>query len=71
MIRFDTCKDADFHGSVNITLGLDFIRITRSWHSLYIAGKGIARDDSLRQAMATALKWQASLRGTRWLDKAI
>ena len=50
-------KTLDFHGSVNITLGLDFIRTSPDHGTAFdIAGKGIARDDSLRQAITTALK---------------
>lgn len=48
-------KTLDFHGGVNVTLGLPFIRTSPDHGTaLNIAGKGIARPDSLIAALKTA-----------------
>ncbi|MEQ8391137.1 MAG: 4-hydroxythreonine-4-phosphate dehydrogenase PdxA [Thalassospira sp.] len=48
-------KTLDFHGGVNITLGLPFIRTSPDHGTaLNIAGKGIARPDSLIAALKMA-----------------
>ena len=45
-------KTLDFHGGVNITLGLPFIRTSPDHGTAYpIAGKGVARPDSLLAAL--------------------
>ena len=45
-------KTIDFHGSVNITLGLDFVRTSPDHGTAFdIAGKNMARPDSLRNAL--------------------
>jgi len=50
-------KTLDFHGGVNITLGLPFIRTSPDHGTAFgIAGKGIARADSLIAAIRTARK---------------
>ena len=48
-------KTLDFHGSVNITLGLDFVRTSPDHGTAFdIAGHNIARPDSLINALYTA-----------------
>jgi 4-hydroxythreonine-4-phosphate dehydrogenase len=48
-------KTIDFFGGVNITIGLDFIRTSPDHGTGFdIAGKGIARPDSLIAAIRTA-----------------
>ena len=48
-------KTLDFHGGVNITLGLPFIRTSPDHGTAFgIAGKGLARPDSLIAAIKTA-----------------
>ena len=48
-------KTIDFHGSVNITLGLDFIRTSPDHGTAFdIAGKNQAQESSFRQAVYTA-----------------
>lgn len=48
-------KTLDFHGGVNITLGLPIIRTSPDHGTAFdIAGKGIARPDSLIAALKTA-----------------
>ena len=48
-------KTIDFFGGVNITLGLDFIRTSPDHGTGFnIAGKGVARPDSLIAAIRTA-----------------
>lgn len=48
-------KTLDFHGGVNITLGLPFIRTSPDHGTAFgIAGQGIARADSLIAAIRTA-----------------
>ena len=48
-------KTLDFHGGVNITLGLPFIRTSPDHGTAFgIAGKGIARPDSLIAAIKKA-----------------
>ena len=50
-------KTLDFHGGVNITLGLPFIRTSPDHGTAFgIAGKGVARADSLIAAIKTANK---------------
>ena len=45
-------KTIDFHGSVNITLGLDFVRTSPDHGTAFdIAGKNMARPDSLHNAL--------------------
>lgn len=45
-------KTIDFHGSVNITLGLDFVRTSPDHGTAFdIAGKNLARPDSLINAL--------------------
>lgn len=45
-------KTIDFHGSVNITLGLDFIRTSPDHGTAFdIAGQNVARPDSLIKAL--------------------
>ena len=48
-------KTLDFHGGVNITLGLPFIRTSPDHGTAFgIAGQGIARPDSLIAAIKKA-----------------
>jgi len=48
-------KTLDFHGGVNVTMGLPFIRTSVDHGTAFdIAGRGIARPDSLRAALETA-----------------
>ena len=48
-------KTIDFHGSVNITLGLDFIRTSPDHGTAFdIAGQNLARPDSLIKALQFA-----------------
>lgn len=48
-------KTLDFHGGVNITLGLPIVRTSPDHGTAFnIAGKGIAREDSLIAAIKTA-----------------
>ena len=48
-------KTLDFHGGVNITLGLPFIRTSPDHGTAFgIAGKGLARPDSLIAAIKKA-----------------
>ena len=48
-------KTLDFHGGVNITLGLPFIRTSPDHGTAFgIAGQGVARPDSLIAAIKTA-----------------
>lgn len=48
-------KTLDFHGGVNITLGLSFIRTSPDHGTAFgIAGQGVARPDSLIAAIKTA-----------------
>lgn len=48
-------KTLDFHGGVNITLGLPFVRTSPDHGTAFgIAGQGIARPDSLIAAIKTA-----------------
>jgi len=48
-------KTLDFHGGTNITLGLPFIRTSPDHGTAFdIAGKGLARPDSLIAALETA-----------------
>ena len=45
-------KTIDFHGSVNITLGLDFVRTSPDHGTAFdIAGKNLARPESLINAL--------------------
>ena len=53
--RLIPVKTLDFHGGVNITLGLPFIRTSPDHGTAFgIAGQGIARADSLIAAIHTA-----------------
>lgn len=53
-------KTLDFHGGVNVTLGLPFIRTSPDHGTaLNIAGKGIARPDSLIAALKMAAEMAA------------
>jgi len=55
-------KTLDFHGGVNVTLGLPFIRTSPDHGTaLDIAGRGVARPDSLIAALDMA--WRLALRG--------
>jgi len=48
-------KTLDFHGGVNVTLGLPFIRTSPDHGTAFnIAGTGIARPDSLISALRLA-----------------
>jgi 4-hydroxythreonine-4-phosphate dehydrogenase len=48
-------KTLDFHGGVNTTLGLPFIRTSPDHGTAFdIAGKGLARPDSLLAALGLA-----------------
>ena len=48
-------KTLDFHGGVNITLGLPIVRTSPDHGTAFnIAGKGMARADSLIAAIKTA-----------------
>ena len=48
-------KTIDFHGGVNITLGLDFVRTSPDHGTaLDIAGTGMARPDSMTSAIRLA-----------------
>jgi 4-hydroxythreonine-4-phosphate dehydrogenase len=48
-------KTLDFHGGVNVTLGLPFIRTSPDHGTAFdLAGKGVARADSLRAALTLA-----------------
>jgi 4-hydroxythreonine-4-phosphate dehydrogenase len=54
-------KTLDFHGTVNVTLGLPFIRTSPDHGTAFdIAGKGVARPDSL----IAALRLAAQMAGT-------
>jgi 4-hydroxythreonine-4-phosphate dehydrogenase len=54
-------KTLDFHGGVNITLGLPVIRTSPDHGTAFdIAGKGIARPDSLIAALKTASELAAN-----------
>jgi len=53
-------KTIDFHGGVNITLGLPFIRTSPDHGTAFdIAGKGVARPDSLIAALRLAAQMAA------------
>lgn len=48
-------KTLDFHGTVSVTLGLPFIRTSVDHGTAFdIAGKGVAREDSMAAAIVTA-----------------
>jgi len=48
-------KTLDFHGGVNVTMGLPYIRTSVDHGTAFdIAGKGLARPDSLRAALDSA-----------------
>jgi 4-hydroxythreonine-4-phosphate dehydrogenase len=54
-------KTLDFDGGVNVTLGLPFIRTSPDHGTaLDIAGKGLARPDSMIAALRLAAKMAAS-----------
>jgi 4-hydroxythreonine-4-phosphate dehydrogenase len=53
-------KTIDFHGSVNVTLGLPFVRTSPDHGTAFaIAGRGIARPDSLIAALQLAAEMAA------------
>jgi 4-hydroxythreonine-4-phosphate dehydrogenase len=53
-------KTIDFHGGVNVTLGLPFVRTSPDHGTaLAIAGRGIARADSLIAALRLASEMAA------------
>ncbi|MBL8671234.1 MAG: 4-hydroxythreonine-4-phosphate dehydrogenase PdxA [Alphaproteobacteria bacterium] len=55
-------KTLDFHGGVNATLGLPFVRTSPDHGTaLDIAGKGVARSDSLEAALLMAARMAANL----------
>jgi 4-hydroxythreonine-4-phosphate dehydrogenase len=61
-------KTLDFHGAVNVTLGLPFIRTSPDHGTAFdIAGQGIARPDSLIAALKLAAR-MAALRQTGAVD---
>ena len=48
-------KTIDFHGGVNVTLGLPFVRTSPDHGTAFaIAGRGVARADSLIAALRLA-----------------
>ena len=54
-LRDDSIKTIDFHGGVNVTLGLPFIRTSPDHGTAFgIAGRGTARPDSLIAALQLA-----------------
>ena len=58
-------KTLDFHGGVNITLGLPFIRTSPDHGTAFnIAGKGLARPDSLIAAIRSANQMSVCRHGT-------
>lgn len=58
-------KTLDFHLGVNVSMGLPFIRTSVDHGTAFdIAGKGIARPDSLRAALHTAATLTANRRRT-------
>jgi 4-hydroxythreonine-4-phosphate dehydrogenase len=53
-------KTLDFHGGVNATLGLPFVRTSPDHGTAFaIAGRGIARPDSLIAALRLAAEMAA------------
>ena len=53
-------KTIDFHGGVNVTLGLPFVRTSPDHGTaLAIAGRGTARPDSLIAALRLAAEMSA------------
>jgi 4-hydroxythreonine-4-phosphate dehydrogenase len=61
-------KTLDFHGAVNVTLGLPFIRTSPDHGTAFdIAGQGVARPDSLIAALKLAAR-MAALRQTGAVD---
>ncbi len=56
-------KTIDFDGGVNVTLGLPFVRTSPDHGTAFgIAGKGIARADSLIAALRLAAKMAVTRR---------
>lgn len=50
-------KTLDFHGGVNVTMGLPFVRTSPDHGTAYaIAGRGIARASSMRNALRLAME---------------
>lgn len=59
-------KTLDFHGGVNLTLGLPFVRTSPDHGTGYdIAGRGIARPDSLLAALTLAARLVRPMGGGR------
>src|SRR3972149_7077308 len=57
-------KTVDFHGAVSVTLGLPFIRTSVDHGTAFdIAGKGVARADSLAAAILAAADLTRRVRG--------
>ena len=57
-------KALGFDDSVNVTLGLPFIRTSPDHGTAFgLAGKGVARDDSLRAALDLAASLAANMPG--------
>lgn len=51
------CKTLDFDRTVNVTLGLPFVRTSPDHGTAYdIAGRGVARPDSMRAALALCVQ---------------
>ena len=58
-------KTLDFHGGVNVTLGLPIVRTSPDHGTAFdIAGRGIARADSLIAALKLAADMAACRSGT-------
>jgi 4-hydroxythreonine-4-phosphate dehydrogenase len=56
-------KTIDFHGGINVSLGLPFIRTSPDHGTaLGIAGKGLARPDSLIAALRLAAQMARAAR---------
>jgi 4-hydroxythreonine-4-phosphate dehydrogenase len=52
-------------GAVNVTLGLPFVRTAPGHGTAFdIAGRGLARGEAMRAALALAARWAAALPGT-------
>ena len=59
-------KTLDFHGGVNVTMGLPFIRTSVDHGTAFdIAGRGIARASSLRAALECAVLLESNRRPHR------
>ncbi len=58
-------KTLDFHGGVNVTLGLPFVRTSPDHGTAFdIAGRGLAREDSLLAALRLGAEMVARRRAT-------